>query len=803
MAWTARSDAAKFGVWSALVLTACGEARAPATTVDAASAHVDSASAAADAGAPQVTDAAGGADSASADAGMVDAGLTDAADASPTSAAEDAAAVDSVGADTTAETANDGVNLVVQLSAKTGLAPGTVTLVAVDPQQAQSGAAGGGLPMFGNKPLFKGTVALPTTLSVQAEPGTWQFLAYVADPMGFPLGGGMACGAAGPAAVQIATGQVATVSIVMQPANGPSALSDLCPTAGPKTWTQVLTDVDTILTPPTSDGGAHFMQGLVQGGKLVIAGSQDGYVSFDWAGGALGGWKVHGGQLCNRLTADNGTLYCSSRNGYLHLAQMGGGGVSGVSKHWLSQAGGLNTEGLAVLGSHLYVAAHHQGLLRVSTNLGSAPLTIAPPGNAALWDVQPLDGQRLAVASDVGLHVFDSTLAGGTISPWVAALPLDGVAAFLHIDGPRVWVGDLTGKVRVADFSNPLQPKKIAEAQLPWQVFGVTVHQGLAYAAAGHHVVALELKHPTQGPLLVRAASPSPKFALDVDPWDAQTVVASEFEDVRRIHIEPSKVGGQAVLMAQPSVDVPAVAVGAAVAGVVRVYNASGTAAQVKELAWVESVDSVKTVAGGGPWSLPAGQLTTLPFSFVKTVKGATNHKLVLQTDVADQGLLSVELSETTWLHPGQTLPPMQYQDASGKLWDVQQHLQGKVGVVLAAAQSCPVAFMGLATAAKQLQPWLQSSQVAAIAINPWDSKQTAELTGLQLPFPSVLSGLTTKDGHDWSEVLNVTLGQPIPFGPPMPIVYVIAKDGTIAYAQWGYHPLVVAKVIGELLAKP
>ena len=92
------------------------------------------------------------------------------------------------------------------------------------------------------------------------------------------------------------------------------------------------------------------------------------------------------------------------------------------------------------------------------------------------------------------------------------------------------------------------------------------------------------------------------------------------------------------------------------------------------------------------------------------------------------------------------------------------------------------------ASAATALGPLLKSGEIGAFAIDPWDKPGVAESAALDLPFPMLFSPLNTNDGHDWSEVLDLKLGQAVKEGPPMPIVYVVDKAGLIVHAGWGWQ---------------
>ena len=140
---------------------------------------------------------------------------------------------------------------------------------------------------------------------------------------------------------------------------------------------------------------------------------------------------------------------------------------------------------------------------------------------------------------------------------------------------------------------------------------------------------------------------------------------------------------------------------------------------------------------------------------------------------------------------------------ATGKLHDVAAELAGKPGVVVVAAYSCQVAFLGLASAATALGPLLKSGEIGAFAIDPWDKPGVAESAALDLPFPMLFSPLNTNDGHDWSEVLDLKLGQAVKEGPPMPIVYVVDKAGLIVHAGWGWQTSEVLAALTQAKGTP
>ncbi len=154
-------------------------------------------------------------------------------------------------------------------------------------------------------------------------------------------------------------------------------------------------------------------------------------------------------------------------------------------------------------------------------------------------------------------------------------------------------------------------------------------------------------------------------------------------------------------------------------------------------------------------------------------------------------------------LHSGDVLPSLNFEDATGKLVSVNSYFAGKVGVLLVAAHTCPVAFLGLASAAQVLQPWLTTDAVHVPAINPWDKPQMPKTAAMTLPFDVLCAPLTSTDYHDDSQILDGDLAQPAKWGPPMPLVCVVAADDHIVLAQWGWECGKISAAVKAALAQP
>lgn len=201
-----------------------------------------------------------------------------------------------------------------------------------------------------------------------------------------------------------------------------------------------------------------------------------------------------------------------------------------------------------------------------------------------------------------------------------------------------------------------------------------------------------------------------------------------------------------------------------------------------------------------GPWVIAPGQTQAIALTVPKTTQGILNHELHVFSDDPALPKFPIQWIETTSLQPGEDLPPLEYADANKKLVNVNALIKGKVGVVLVAAPTCPVAFLALAAASHDLAPLIAGGKVAAAALTPWDEPEVPESSILVYPFPMLYTPLTTKDSHSSSELLDSILSQLVSWGPPMPLVYVVGKDGKIITAGWGYESKTILSTINKAL---
>ncbi len=675
-------------------------------------------------------------------------------------------------------------------------------------------ADGGGLSVFrvaAVATLYDGKLTgPPMDWYGVAPPGTWMLRAIVTlkpGDMETSIGGGVACGPQGMAEVTVSAGACPSATVPLATDDRVENAGDLCGGSGAG-GKGLFKPLSTVVTPPTQAGGAHLMNGVLTGERLWVAASQDGVVSFDFPANPpqpaakLNNWQVHGQAPCNRLHRAGTTVFCTSRQ--THVAAITTDATTGepTKKAAITLPPGSHGEGMTDRAGRLYVANHTAGLVGVDLKELTSVTALKPPAVALdAWDVAVQGTDRLLLANGAqGLLVLAGDTKSDVLPPVVGQLSLAGVAAFLAVQGEQVAIGALNGGLHVARLQANGQPMLQGSFAPRGLVHGVTFHGDLVLGAAGSHLLAVE-RPKTEQPgtaLAPLGLQPSFYFAMDIESF-GDGALSSEFQGIRHLAIDPTVDKGP-LLDAPLHVMAPLTAVGKAIEGDLRLHNRGVAPLHIKQVLFSETPE-----LGGLPTvlakniELAPGAFKTLPISVLKTTKGGVKHELVVISDDPAWPSWPVGLFEVPELRPGDKLPALAYKDATGQLVDVNQHLSGKVGVVIVAAHACPVSFLALAAAMDDLGSF--GNKIAVVGIDPWDSPSTApETEALPKKFKMLFSPLSTSDGHDNSEVLDQYLGQPILAGPPMPILYVVAPGGTITWAQWGYESDGLLAAIGAAL---
>ncbi len=680
-----------------------------------------------------------------------------------------------------------------------------------------AGEAGGGEPGMGKLvDVFAGPIAqFPVSLDLKMPGGTWMIgIQLISDPKDDDsvVAEATVCSKGKVAPTVVPASGSGSVTLNMKLHTLAEARGNICLADDMVLTKGVAIQKAVVEPPPTDAGGAHLLDTVTIGDRMWIAGYQDGYVSFDFPDGKpvpkLAGWTTYGQFECGRITRSAMNLFCTGRTDRVSAVTLDPQQETVAFKQ-IEIGKGLFAEGLVAQEGRLWVAVHGGGLRAMSAK---------PPFDAQLigqplpplkdtWDVAALGSEHLVVADgEYGLRVLQVAGAAADSPKSIGSLPLAGVAAYAHATDNQAVVGALGGGMHIVSLVDPSKPFLQGSVSVEGMVFGVTTVAGMAVGAAGFHLAFVDLPPPSQAagiPLQVRDVEPSFYFAMDVAVRGG-SLLAAEFQAVRLFDVDPNAPIGP-LLLAPKAVFVQQTAVGDTIKGTLILSNPGSAPLKVGPIAWSEQAD-VEPM--GKPITKPIqiapGKTEEVPIAVPKTLKGVVKHGLVLTSNDPSRPDTFVQLIEVSELRPGDSLPPLAYEDGKGKQINVAKYFEGKVGVLLVAAHSCPVAFDGLKTASIDIKGMVASGKVAALAINPWDKPADAPITAqFDAGFPILYSPLTTKDGHDWSEVLDVTLGQPQNIGAPMPVVYVLRPSGQIALAELGYRPGRVLKTIESILVNP
>lgn len=140
--------------------------------------------------------------------------------------------------------------------------------------------------------------------------------------------------------------------------------------------------------------------------------------------------------------------------------------------------------------------------------------------------------------------------------------------------------------------------------------------------------------------------------------------VTAEFEMVRRLHVD-AKGNSDVPLVLPHVVQSPVVKVGDALKATLRLDNVGDKPIVINEIRWIETSGSGQQLLKG--LVIPVDGGLTVQIKPTKTFQGQLKHKLLIYVkDIAEP--LAVRFDEVTSLQPGDTLPPLQYQDAKGKI---------------------------------------------------------------------------------------------------------------------------------------
>lgn len=706
-----------------------------------------------------------------------------------------------------------------------GALPGKVNLHVVALPAAALLKGGGpdwqSMVVLGSAPA----VALPWSATLTVPAGQWG-LAVAVGPVQFSptamTAFGFGCAGGQPAVVQsdgAATVPAAVEVTVKATSAGMPLKGDCSGKAVPdpnNPLSQTVLELQAEVAPPsTQAGGAHLLSSVWVGGALWVAGHQDAFVRFDFPVGGvaagIAGWQPQGSGECSRMFRIGGRLWCSSRRMELPWAQVsvatGEASAFGVVNLPL----GALADGLAAVGDRILVAAHGAGLVSIQADPPFGALALSVDGKLSdPWDVAAVGASVVVVADGAaGLKVF--TVGNPLSLTLAAALPLPGVSALLAVQGTQVAVTSPTGHLYIVDVAQPSVPKVQLAWQAPGALGGLTVllEAKLGVVAAGGALIAFDWPAAAANwdAPVVRDVERVWSYVLDVDPLGSaagNVLLTSEFSAVRQLKVLPGALGVRTLHLPK-AIFAKTAGVGAALATSLTLRNLGSQPVQVTEMTWHEDPKSqeIGKPVGGVvlPLTVPPGAKSVLSLTLPKTIKGGVKHEVRLETS---QGQEFAQVVETTHLQPGDALPKLAFQTASGELIDINKSLAGKPGVVVVAAHACPVALVALAAIARLVEPWVAQGKLQVVAIEPWDKPVTVpQMAVPKVNFPIVFTPLTTGDNHAYSIVLQDTLAQPTNNAAQMPLVYVVDSKGIIVDARLGWEPAPFLDALSTLGVKP
>ncbi len=572
-------------------------------------------------------------------------------------------------------------------------------------------------------------------------------------------------------------------------------------------------DLVQILAPAIS--GAHLLGGSFDDAqRLYVAGFQQGLVTFQFGDAPAvpdpdAVWRAHeGSAVCARMLQTGARAFCTSHTPELwrfdHDAVLGR--VSGVRR--VPSPAQVALEGMTLVGGTVYVAARSFGLL--SHPLDAPPdagLTPVPVDGALgdAWDVKRLDDDHLVVADGRnGLRVLGR--AAGGPAPWrvVGAVPLAGLSAFVTVVGSRAYVAALSGGAHVVELSRPASPERVGTVETGDVVYAAHPAGDMVVVAnGGDLLVAAATAEPPRMAIVGRRESVGTALGVTVDRHGV--VTSTEFSVVGRYLLRPERAAG-AVLQVDRYVLIPRLAPGQAYTAEVTLRNlgdaplALGGATLTDNLSRsARSIGGPATVAPGDPYVL------RVPLTG-DAASGARDY--LVEVTTAAGGRYPVPLDPFGGLFPGDRLPAdLRLRDAAMREHDVNAEFASRVGVLIVAAASCPVAYYALHALALDLEPLLSRGLVATLSIDPWADWSTGgsnESRTLRTTFPHLLSDPLGpgRNLHDEAPLLAL-LGRGSHAGLQMPVVYVVDRRGVIRYAEAGYRPGAVLDLLHRLIAEP
>jgi len=557
--------------------------------------------------------------------------------------------------------------------------------------------------------------------------------------------------------------------------------------------------------PSTVFGGAHLLHGEASGQLFLVNGYWDGLVTFDFSAPAppdkppYWGWNTHPFQKFVRTARTPGFLWATHRTNVtcaIPLDETSGQPGKMIA---ITAAQGMHLEGLGPRGDLMWIAARTAGLRALSS---SPPYTFldvtSPPELQDAWDVKAVGESHLVVGDGKdGLKIL--SLANNVYSPaLVSQVAIPGYSAFLHVQGTKVYVAALDHGAHVVDLATPAQPKLTGSLMLDIPFYDLRPAGGTLLGSAGHELLLID---ETPGGLKVRNGRRSTAWAMGTS-LSGGKVYAAEFRAAARYKLD-TKLAPGPVLVLPGYVSLPYYSKPAGVSTQVKLRNIGTEPLVVQSVQFMDDPTlPSKTVEIAKDITVDSldSKLVTLTLPLVK--KGFSKHKLVFFANDTGSQPYGMELLviESDGVQPGEAFPSdVLLLDKQNKQLSLSTLVQGKPTVFVMGSSTCPLAFIELYAMGYDLHDVFASGKVLGVIGDPWSAPGANENDALDTGFVHLFAPPPTSGQGDMTKGL---LWQPQLFGPPMPIVYVVGKDGIVRHVQWGYDRVAVKAAVDAMLAE-
>ncbi len=351
-----------------------------------------------------------------------------------------------------------------------------------------------------------------------------------------------------------------------------------------------------------------------------------------------------------------GYAYCAGRSEGISILDLSDPGLPILAGHY--EEAGLSFEGVASYGTHLYTAAHGDGLKIYSI---ADPDTLFLVGELPdLTDARRLvlDPPRAFVADGAGgLAVVD--VSDPAAPALVAAVATGGVAVDIAVTGDIACLAVGGSGLDIVDISSPEEPVLLSSVDTPGTALGVALEDSLAFVADWEGVQVARISDPSAPELA--GWEDTPGRAMGIDAVGTDCVVADWFS-TRLYRYGPTD--DPDILLPPGPICLGTVEVGESADTVIVAANTGGASLLVEEVTTTNTDFTIEPDS----FSIAPDGSQHLTISFYRSFETSTSTVFTFQSDDPDEGglALNVEIDDQGLLQEGMPAPDFTLQDLNG-----------------------------------------------------------------------------------------------------------------------------------------